>query len=448
MNPDDPFADFDEEDSGRTVLKPSPGGRAPLAGAVSVTQSPSDASVLRRLPLSPGLNALESAAASLLALMTRLRTTISHSNPAALRNQVIEEIRAFESEARSLGIDSQKIQIARYVLCTALDDIVLNTPWGSTSQWSSQSLLAYFHNEVAGGQRFFALLDKLVEDPVRNRFLLELMYVCLCLGFEGRYRVMENGRRKLEEQRDRLYRTIRNQRGEAERDLSANWRGVVDKRNPLIRYVPLWVVAAVGAIVLLSTYMGFSFSLSNKSDVVLKDLSTIGRDATVDDSKRTRDPIRLGQVTQAAPAPAGPSLKELLADEIAQGLVQVEEDPKSATITIRGDAGGLFPSGSATLKSTHFPLMDRIAESLNAFTGSVVVVGHTDSITIRSARFSSNWHLSNARAEAVAKELSTRGVDRDRLRFEGRGAQEPIATNDTSAGRAQNRRVELLLSKT
>ena len=103
MSSDDPFAGFDEDGSGRTVMKPTPGGRAP-PGAGTVIQPAGEASILRRLPLSPGLNALESAAASLLALMTRLRTTISHPDPAALRNQVIEEVRVFESEARSVGV--------------------------------------------------------------------------------------------------------------------------------------------------------------------------------------------------------------------------------------------------------------------------------------------------------------------------------------------------------
>jgi type VI secretion system protein ImpK len=403
--------------------------------------------VLRRLPLSPGLNALESAAASLLALMTRLRTSISHPDPAALRNQVIEEVRVFESEARSLGVDAQKVQIARYVLCTALDEIVLNTPWGSTSQWSNQSLLAYFHNEVAGGERFFALLNKLIEDPARNLALLELMYVCLSLGFQGRYRVMENGRAKLEEQRDRLYRTIRNQRGEAERELSVSWRGVVDKRNPLIRYVPLWVVAAVGAIALMATYIGFSYNLSTESDVVLKELSTIGRDATIDAAKRNRKPIDIPKATRAAPAPAGPSVKKLLASEIAQGLVHVKEGAKSATITIRGKASGLFRSGSATLRSAYYPLLDRIAASLNAFAGKVEVTGHTDSIPIRTPRYPSNWDLSQARAEAVAKVLSTHVIARDRLSAEGRADTEPAASNATAEGRAHNRRVEILVNK-
>jgi type VI secretion system protein ImpK len=446
VNPDDPFAEFDEDGAGRTVLRPTPGGRAP-SGAGTAIKPAADASNLRRLPLSPGLNALESAAASLLALLTRLRTTISHSDPAALRNQVIEEIRVFESEARSLGVDAQNIQIARYVLCTALDEIVLNTPWGRTSEWSSQSLLAYFHNEVAGGERFFALLNKLIEDPARNLPVLELMYVCLSLGFEGRYRVMENGRSKLEEQRDRLYRTIRNQRGDAQRDLSAHWRGVVDKRNPLIRFVPLWVVAAIGAVALVATYIGFSYNLGTDSDLVLTELSTIGRDAAVEPAKQKRKPIYSPNVTQVAPVSAGPSMKKLLAKEIAQGLVHVKEDAKSATIVIRSKGKGLFQSGSARLRSAYVPLLDRIAESLNAFAGKVEVTGHTDSIPIRTPRYPSNWHLSQARAESVAKVLSTHVIARNRLTAEGRADTEPTAPNTTPEGRANNRRVEILVGK-
>ncbi len=72
MDPDDPFAGLEEDGGGRTVLRPSPGG-ARTPGAATVAHRAADASVLKRLPLSPGVNPLESAAAPLLALMASLR---------------------------------------------------------------------------------------------------------------------------------------------------------------------------------------------------------------------------------------------------------------------------------------------------------------------------------------------------------------------------------------
>ncbi len=66
---------------------------------------------------------------------------------------------------------------------------MLNTPWGAQSDWSTQSLLVTFHREAAGGEKFFQILDRVSGEPQRYRALLELLYVCLALGFEGKYRL-------------------------------------------------------------------------------------------------------------------------------------------------------------------------------------------------------------------------------------------------------------------
>jgi len=101
------------------------------------------------------------------------------------------------------------------------------------------------------------------------------MYLCLAFGLQGRYKLLENGRSRLEEQRERAYNAIRTARGEFERELSPHWRGILDQSNPLIRYVPLWVVAAVAAALLLLAYAIFSWLLNNTSDPVLTALADV-----------------------------------------------------------------------------------------------------------------------------------------------------------------------------
>jgi type VI secretion system protein ImpK len=447
VDPDDPFADLDQDDGG-TVIRPSPGGGRRPSEATSEAPGVGVAPGLKRLALTPGVNPLESAAAPLLALMASLRKTMAHPDPMALRSQVAEQVRVFESEAHGLGVSPQTAQIARYLLCTALDEAVLNTPWGSASDWSKHSLLADFHKDVKGGERFFELLRKLAQKPAQNLHLLELMYVCLSLGFVGRYRVMDDGRTRLEDEREQLYRIIRSQRGDPERGLSGRWQGVVHARNPLIRYVPIWVVAAVGGIGLLVTYVGLSFHLSGTSDPVMKDLSAVGKSTVFDGTRRDRQPIAPVVISKPAPAPAGPSVKLLLAGDIAVGLLDISESPSSATIVIRGRDKGLFRSGSATLRRAYYPMFERIADALRKVPGKVLVTGHTDSVPIFTPRYPSNWHLSQARAQAVVKALSGRLATPGRLSGEGRADTEPVAPNDSPAGRARNRRVEILIKKT
>ncbi len=86
-----------------------------------------------------GLNPLEQAAGPLLAMLTRLRNTIAHPAPASLRAQLLGYLRQFEEKARQAGVAPDEVMLARYVLCTALDEAVLSTPWGSTSDWASRA---------------------------------------------------------------------------------------------------------------------------------------------------------------------------------------------------------------------------------------------------------------------------------------------------------------------
>jgi len=104
-----------------------------------------------------------------------------------------------------------------------------------------------------------------------------------------------------------------------------------------------------------------------------------------------------------------------------------------------------FKSGSATVNTAYHPLLERIAEALKTEPGHVQVTGHSDNIPIHTLRFPSNWHLSQARAEAVAELLAAATGTPGRFTAEGRADAEPVADNRTPEGRARNRRVEITL---
>ena len=90
-----------------------------------------------------------------------------------------------------------------------LDEAAADTPWGGAGIWGRHSLLAEFHNEASGGEKVFQLMARLAEKPEANLDLLELIYATITLGFEGRYRVIDNGRMQLEAVRARLAQVIR-----------------------------------------------------------------------------------------------------------------------------------------------------------------------------------------------------------------------------------------------
>ncbi len=431
MASDDPFLSPQQSDD-RTIIRPMPGGKR---SDLRYSSPPPDFdSSISSLPRLGRLNPLEKASSGLLALLTRLNTSRNHSDPVGLKNKIIKEIQQFQLNAQASEIDPDTISSSRYVLCTVLDEAVLSTPWGNSSGWAQQSLLSLFHKEVSGGERFFDLLKSLAQNPAKNRNLLELMYLCLALGFEGRYRIIENGKDKLISIREWLYRILQKERGIAETTLSLHWEGVTDRRNPLMRLVPLWVFGAIAASLLAILFSVFLFKLNNESDPVFRQISSIQPTKT--------------EVIETLPEPLPVpelSLSILLANEISQNLVKVIESSRQGTITLQGD--NLFSSGSSAVNQNIIPLLNRIAESLNQLPGQVVVTGHSDNVPIRSARYPSNWHLSKARAEAVADIIRQKLFTPDRIVIEGKSDLEPVASNESPEGRARNRRVVITLLK-
>ncbi len=425
-------------DSDKTVIIPRPGSRRappPQQSADATIAMPAmrQAQLAREVSskdaVQSGVNPLVAAANPLLNLVPQLRNTLQHSDPVRLRADLLAAITEFEANAQVNGVPPEHIVVARYAICTVLDEAVSFTPWGGTAQWAQSSLLVTLHKEGWGGEKFFQLLDKMGEDPRLNLDLLELMYVCLCNGFSGRYRVMDNGKEQLEHIRERLHDVIRKERGEFEQDLSPKWQGVARKPRKLLRKLPPWVVLAVSLFVLFGVFLALTILLNNRSDPVFSALAAIK--ANTSEIQRPSAPL------------AKPRLKSYLGNEIAQGLLEVQEDPDTSRVILHAD--NAFAAGSADIDPTIGPLLSRVAEALNQVPGSVTVTGHTDDRPIRSLRFPSNYHLSLQRASNVARLLMASLKDRSRIHADGMGEAQPIASNDTPANRARNRRVEILL---
>jgi type VI secretion system protein ImpL len=169
-----------------------------------------------------GLNPLIEAANPILAAAPQIRQALRHPDPVGLRHRLRSQLDAFERAALAAGIAEDRRFVARYALCALLDDAAGTTPWGR--DWLENGLAAEVHGDTGAASRFFALLDPMLAQPGVYRELLEFFYVCLALGFEGKYRG-EAGRLALAQTRARLYQIVAARRPPAEGDLSSRWRG-------------------------------------------------------------------------------------------------------------------------------------------------------------------------------------------------------------------------------
>lgn len=237
-----------------------------------------------------GLNPLVSAASELLLTIVRVRSAHKESAPdyqeaseQSGHNENIEhlragleaEIRAFESRALALSdIEQAQIIASRYVLCTAVDEAVSTSLPGENGEWSKQGLLSTFHNETWGGEKFFQILDRCMQQPARNLYILELMYLLLSLGFEGKFGVRERGPIALEALRDKIYKQIRLLRGEPPQDLSPKVESPKGQHR-IHAYIPVWLVLAVFLFAIGVTFVGFSTILEKQAEPLLDDMSAI-----------------------------------------------------------------------------------------------------------------------------------------------------------------------------
>ncbi len=437
---DDPFAEA--SDNERTIIRPRPGGAAPRPAA---RPAPPPAPAAEAAPVpATGANPLVAAAAPVLAAAIRIAGARGRGpDIEVLRRGMVDAVRGFEKTALATGLDTKSLRAARYALCATVDDIVLSTPWGSSSNWTQQTLTSIFHNEVIGGDRFFDILEQMSRELGRHSEVVELMYLCTSLGFEGRYRVMPRGVAALTELREGIYRAIRTRRGEFERELSPHWRGAGAMFRPLGNRVPFWAIALGTVALLCVIYMGFNFALAGNSDVAFAEL--FGLPPT-----GAPQVVRATAVAAVPPPPpavsqGGAALKlhQFLATEIKEGLVTVFEDAQSVTVRVRNK--NMFASGAAELNPSYNSLLERIGAALQDEKGRVIVAGYTDNQKIHTIRFPSNFELSQARANAVAAIIAEKLTDKSRLKAEGRADADPIGDNATADGRQQNRRTEVVL---
>jgi type VI secretion system protein ImpK len=446
---DNPFAE--PEDFDRTVIRPVPGGRRTSPAGRSGSAFPDTApppplgaaqlsSAEGAEKVSFGVNPLTEAAAPLLQLLGRLRNTYSQPNPADLRDRAVQEVRAFEQAARNAGVPMEQIRPAHYALCASLDDVVLNTPWGSSGAWAARSLVSTFHQEVRSGERFFDLLGQLRQNPGTFLPVLELMYLCLSLGFQGRYRLSPRGPGELERLREDLYTIVARQRQAPDPALSPHWQGVTSPYRPARATVPTWVMGAGALAVIGSLFAWFSTGLNAASDDVFAQQLAAPL-AHMPGITRTA-PVR----PPPPPPPSAPDpLYVFLKPEIDQGLVTVVGNHAMPIVRIRN--AGMFASGSATVAPTYDRLLERIGEALKAEKGPVTVNGYTDNQPIHTVRFPSNFQLSTARAEAARTIIVGALGQPDRVTAQGHADADPVAANTTAEGRDENRRIEVVLQR-
>lgn len=325
-------------------------------------------------------------------------------------------------------------QRATYAICATVDDVAQNLPGAGYERenWAQNNMTVTFFRENIGGDRFWSLVQEMLRDPKNNGQLIELFHACLAAGFEGRLRTTPDGKGKKQEVMASLYGALDHVRSLSQQEIVTHWRGTDTPRKPINFWTIVALVAAGAAALLFLLYLVLFVVLMTASDEPETRVSELF----------PSEPVTLNRgATILAPPPTSTQtrLREFLAPEIEQGLVEIDND------RVRTTVGTLFASASDQLTGNNASLFRRIGQAIELEPGPVRIEGHADSDQVRTIEFPNNMALSQARAETVAQIIRSELSDSGRVTAEGVGDARPIASNDTSEGKARNRRVEIVL---
>lgn len=229
-----------------------------------------------------------------------------------------------------------------------------------------------------------------------------------------------------------------------------------------------WLVSYADFVTLLFGFFVVMYSISQVSESKYRVLSATLTEVFQDEN-RSLEPIQVGEVSLSseitpidvnanqAPESSGafdktadlPQLSdqftEQFSDLIDDEVIQVNSNEYWLQLSLNNSI--LFPLGSVIPSSKASEVIAKIATILRDFNNPIQVEGYTDNVAVNSLQFPSNWELSSARAASVVKLLADEGINPERLAAVGYGDQHPIAENITPEGRAQNRRVVLMIAR-
>ncbi|MCO5066558.1 MAG: type IVB secretion system protein IcmH/DotU [Rhizobiaceae bacterium] len=398
-------------------------------------------------------NPLIAAAAPLLILLGQFSRSPPDVEPQALADRLAELVDDFELAVTRSDVHEGDGRVARYVLCETIDDMVQALPGIGPATWMPMGMLARFFRTDAAGAGFFDALNRALGNPEPHCDVIELMYACLSLGFEGQYRGMEDGPARLDAVRRDTYQVLRYFRPAPMRDLSAEWQPVVPGGRRSRRAIPVWVFAAAGCALVAGAFVEVRGRIARQGEAVAAEILSLTPATPVAIEHAAFVPV-----LRAAPPPPPPAeppppadvqlerLRAALARQIEDGSLTVAA--KGAFIVVEIGNQQLFQPGKAILKPEFEGLAEPLAAALGTERGPVRIVGHTDSDKPgRTSIFKSNYDLSVARAQAVQKRLAQAIGGKVALEVEGKGEDEPVADNATPEGKARNRRVDLLIAR-
>lgn len=221
------------------------------------------------------LNPMIDASTSLFGLVLRMRDLADHPDVGYLYNRVRNDIASLEEEMRQHDYD-RATQIAfHYCLCTFIDEAVMSTTWGLNSMWTKQSMLSAYHQETWGGEKFFTILNRMLQEPDLYQDMLEYFYMMLSLGFRGKYGMSSDGYEQLNSLIRRLHQKIREFKDQGTAELLPDTGNVRNSKYRISKQLPLWGIWLGLTGVLGASFAWYYSQVDHAAETAIQQLISI-----------------------------------------------------------------------------------------------------------------------------------------------------------------------------
>ncbi|MFK0380205.1 DotU family type IV/VI secretion system protein [Pandoraea sp. NPDC090278] len=326
----------------------------------------------------------------------------------------------FANSCYSASMKADDVEAIRYCFCAAVDQAgtrIRGRADNCKGVWLQRSLLKEYYEENGSGQRCRAWIEQLSQNPKSHADALAVIA-----------HLIERG---LTDERGQPLPAIRLAQSQASPAFIAYGRSVVPHARPALTPVgrghrTRWTLTLAAIVVIaVLTWMAY-------------------RQHADGQALATRVDQLSSEVAQRESADR--QLQRWLALGIAAGYVSLGQRGDRVHLVFSSDLG--FPSGKADVPPALARQLDQLAAMLASTDAQVTVVGHTDEALAPHGTQASNFALSESRAIAVGRYLQKRGIVSKRIAIIARGASDPVENNRTEAGKALNRRIEIIIDRT
>jgi type VI secretion system protein ImpK len=202
-----------------------------------------------------------------LMLTLQLRLSQNFGDADLLRERIIGMLNRMEKYARRENFDKKEIQRAKFALVAFIDETIISSEWEQKEIWLANPLQLQIFNRFDAGEKFFQLLDHFRTRPYDYSQLMEIYFLCLSLGFKGKYGIRDQAGLKLVI--EDIYHDLKRVMVKKQVTLAPHGHRRDEISEVISREIPVWVVGIGAVVVGLIFYIIMTIMSQNTADMVV-----------------------------------------------------------------------------------------------------------------------------------------------------------------------------------